>query len=67
MHQQQFLTRTALQGAEKRKAEEEAKIRKRKQEEMKQWEATRDQRVNSWRDFQKKGGKKIKKVKRSGL
>ena len=54
-------------GAEARRAEEETQRRKRKQEEAKQWEATRDQRVNSWRDFQKKGGRKVKKVKRSGL
>ncbi|KAI7878135.1 hypothetical protein K492DRAFT_238722 [Lichtheimia hyalospora FSU 10163] len=55
------------EGAEARRAEEETQRRKRKQEEAKQWEATRDQRVNSWRDFQKKGGRKVKKVKRSGL
>ncbi|KAI9320417.1 hypothetical protein BX666DRAFT_1907849 [Dichotomocladium elegans] len=55
------------EGAEARRAEEESKLKKRKHEEQKQWEATRDQRVNSWRDFQKKGGKKVKKVKRSGL
>ncbi|KAG2218705.1 hypothetical protein INT45_002413 [Circinella minor] len=55
------------EGAEARKAEEEVQTRKRQREEQKQWEATRDQRVNSWRDFQKKGGKKVKKVKRSGL
>lgn len=54
-------------GAEARRAEEETQRRKRKQEEAKQWEATRDQRVNSWRDFQRKGGRKVKKVKRSGL
>ncbi|KAI8142356.1 hypothetical protein BJV82DRAFT_516770 [Fennellomyces sp. T-0311] len=55
------------EGAEARKVEEEAKTRKRQREEQKQWEATRDQRVNSWRDFQKKGGRKVKKVKKSGL
>lgn len=55
------------EGAEKRKAEEVVNERKRKAEETKQWEASRDTRVNSWRDFQKKGGKKVKKVKKSGL
>ncbi|KAI9267991.1 hypothetical protein BDA99DRAFT_504567 [Phascolomyces articulosus] len=55
------------EGAEARKAEEQAETRKRQREEQKQWEATRDQRVNSWRDFQKKGGRKVKKVKKSGL
>lgn len=55
------------EGAEKRKAEEEQQARKRKAEENKRWEQSRDQRVSSWRDFQKKGGKKVKKVKRTGL
>ncbi|CAM0141274.1 DnaJ subfamily C member 8 [Umbelopsis sp. WA50703] len=49
-----------------RKTEEAMAERKRKAEEAKQWEATRETRVNSWRDFQKKGGaKKIKKKKTS--
>lgn len=55
------------EGAEKRKAEQVVNERKRKAEETKQWEASRDTRVSSWRDFQKKGGKKVKKVKKSGL
>ncbi|KAI8079324.1 hypothetical protein BDF21DRAFT_438739 [Thamnidium elegans] len=55
------------EGAEKRKAEEVVNERKRKAEDAKQWEASRDTRVNSWRDFQKKGGKKVKKIRKSGL
>ncbi|KAI8374985.1 hypothetical protein EDC96DRAFT_497513 [Choanephora cucurbitarum] len=55
------------EGAEKRKAEEIVNERKRKAEDAKQWEASRDNRVNSWRDFQKKGGKKVKKIRKSGL
>ncbi|KAL0073534.1 hypothetical protein J3Q64DRAFT_1775730 [Phycomyces blakesleeanus] len=55
------------EGVVARKAEEAVVDRKRKAEEAKQWEASRDTRVNSWRDFQKKGGKKVKKVKKSGL
>ncbi|KAI7861500.1 hypothetical protein BDF14DRAFT_1877034 [Spinellus fusiger] len=55
------------EGVVARKAEEAVIDKKRKAEEAKQWEATRDTRVNSWRDFQKKGGKKIKKLKKSGL
>ncbi|KAI8979263.1 hypothetical protein BDF20DRAFT_819433 [Mycotypha africana] len=55
------------EGAEKRKAEEKVNERKRKAENEKQWEESRDTRVNSWRQFQKKGGKKVKKVKKSGL
>ncbi|KAI9365606.1 hypothetical protein BD770DRAFT_336015, partial [Pilaira anomala] len=53
------------EGAEKRKAEEVVNERKRKAEDAKQWEASRDTRVNSWRDFQKKGGKKVKKIRKS--
>lgn len=55
------------EGAEKRKAEQVVTDRKRKAEDQKQWEASRDTRVNSWRDFQKKGGKKVKKIRKSGL
>ncbi|KAI8375514.1 hypothetical protein BD560DRAFT_392536 [Blakeslea trispora] len=55
------------EGAEKRKAEEIVNERKRKAEDAKQWEASRDNRVSSWRDFQKKGGKKVKKIRKSGL
>lgn len=47
-----------------RKTEEAIQERKRKVEEKQAWEANRETRVNSWRDFQKKGGaKKIKKKK----
>jgi DnaJ family protein C protein 8 len=47
-----------------RKTEEAIQERKRKVEEKKAWEDNRETRVNSWRDFQKKGGaKKIKKKK----
>ncbi|CEI91023.1 hypothetical protein RMCBS344292_05327 [Rhizopus microsporus] len=55
------------EGAEKKKAEEAALDRKRKAEDDKKWEESRDTRVNSWRDFQKKGGKKVKKLRKSGL
>jgi len=55
------------EGAEKRKAEQMVNERKRKAEDAKQWEASRDTRVSSWRDFQKKGGKKVKKIRKSGL
>ncbi|KAG0743681.1 hypothetical protein G6F57_010167 [Rhizopus arrhizus] len=55
------------EGAEKRKAEEAAQDRKRKAEDQKKWEESRDTRVNSWRDFQKKGGKKVKKLRKSGM
>jgi DnaJ family protein C protein 8 len=52
------------EGEVARKTEEAIQERKRKAEEKQAWEANRESRVNSWRDFQKKGGaKKIKKKK----
>jgi len=35
--------------------------RKRKREHEQDWESTREQRIGSWRDFQKGGEKKKKK------
>ena len=42
------------QGLAAQKAEQVEKERKRKAEEDKLWEETREQRVNNWRDFQTK-------------
>ena len=41
------------QGREQRKVEEEMEDRKRKRENDQKWEETREQRIGSWRDFQK--------------
>jgi DnaJ family protein C protein 8 len=53
------------EGRQQRKEEEELAERKRKREHEQVWEKTREQRVGSWRDFQKKAtgeeGKKGKK------
>ncbi|KAI8068031.1 hypothetical protein BC940DRAFT_300167 [Gongronella butleri] len=49
------------EGEEARQKEEAITERKRKQEEQKQWEDTRDQRVSSWRSFLNKDGKKKKR------
>ncbi|KAI0395902.1 DnaJ domain-containing protein [Xylariaceae sp. FL0594] len=59
------------EGREQRRAEEELDARKRKRQHEQDWEATRDQRIDSWRQFQKgkssaggggdDGGKKKKK------
>jgi DnaJ family protein C protein 8 len=49
-----------LEGAIARKAEEEISNRKRKQEDQKAWEETREKRVSSWRDFQSGKTKKGK-------
>jgi len=51
----------ANEGLEARKKEEEVNLRKRKAEEDKTWEDTREQRVDSWRSFA--NGKKKKKAK----
>ena len=50
----------ANEGLEAKKKEEEVSARKRKAEEEKEWEATRDQRVDSWRQFSNKKKKKAK-------
>ncbi|CAI2171321.1 1777_t:CDS:2 [Funneliformis geosporum] len=60
------------QGLAAQKAEQVEKERKRKAEEDKLWEETREQRVNNWRDFQTKknssnsSGSSAKKKKKSG-
>jgi DnaJ family protein C protein 8 len=60
------------EGREKKKEEEEIEARKRKREEEKAWEETREDRIGSWRQWQKGkkadkpaegGGKKKKKPK----
>ncbi|CAG8619839.1 3410_t:CDS:2 [Acaulospora colombiana] len=56
------------QGLAAKKAEQIEKEKKRKAEEEKLWEETREQRVNNWRDFQTKkgGGSNSKKKKKLG-
>ncbi|KAH8680872.1 heat shock protein DNAj [Xylariales sp. PMI_506] len=59
------------EGREQRRQEEDLEDRKRKRQHDQDWEATRDQRIDSWRQFQKgKGsggdGKKKKKLKPIG-
>lgn len=49
------------EGREQKKADEELEARKRKREHEQDWEKTREQRIDSWRDFQKGGEKKKKK------
>ncbi|KAI9770623.1 MAG: hypothetical protein M1840_003215 [Geoglossum simile] len=54
----------AEEGRQKKKEDEELEQRKRKRDYEQEWEQTRENRINSWRDFSKKGGeKKKKKVK----
>lgn len=54
------------EGREQRKEEEEIEQRKRKREHDKNWEDTREERIGSWRDFQKgrKTGDEKKKKKK---
>jgi DnaJ family protein C protein 8 len=62
------------EGREQKKADEEVDERKRKRQHDQDWEATRDQRIDSWRQFSQKGkasgggepGKKKKKLKPIG-
>ena len=48
------------EGREKRKEDEEIDLRKRKRDDEKRWEDSREERIGSWRDWQK-GGKKEEK------
>lgn len=61
----QAKARMQEEGREKRKEDEEIEARKRKRDETKAWEDTRDERIGSWRDWQKgrKGDDKKKKKK----
>ncbi|KYK59282.1 DnaJ domain-containing protein [Drechmeria coniospora] len=53
------------EGREQRKADTEVEERKRKRQHDQDWEATRDQRISSWRSFQKgKTGDSEKKKKK---
>ncbi|KAK3390384.1 hypothetical protein B0H63DRAFT_113030 [Podospora didyma] len=62
------------EGREQRRVDEETEVRKRKRQHEEDWEKTRDQRIDSWRTFQKgkTGGgegsdkKKKKKLKPIG-
>ncbi|KAJ9195206.1 hypothetical protein DTO166G4_3596 [Paecilomyces variotii] len=66
----QMKARLQEEGRQQRKEEEELAERKRKREAQDAWENTRDERIGSWRDWQKghkkdkgEGGKKKKKMK----
>jgi DnaJ family protein C protein 8 len=65
----QLKARMQEEGREKKKEEDEIEARKRKREDEKAWEDTRDVRIGSWRDWQKgksgdkNGGDKKKKKK----
>lgn len=55
------------EGREQRRQEEELEERKRKRQHEQEWEATRDQRIDNWRQFQKSkagGGTETKKKKK---
>ncbi|KAF5634396.1 uncharacterized protein FTJAE_6745 [Fusarium tjaetaba] len=53
------------EGREQRRTDAEVEERKRKRQHEQDWEATRDERISSWRQFQKgSGGEKKKKKKK---
>lgn len=57
----------AAEGAESKKREETLSERKRKMDNARDWEDTRDERVDGWRTFVKGGGGKKKKKKSNVL
>lgn len=52
-HRRQMKAQMQEEGRQQKKDDEEADARKRKREHENKWEETRDQRISSWRDFQK--------------
>jgi DnaJ family protein C protein 8 len=66
--QRQMKAQMQEEGRAQRKEDEEIAERKRKREHEQAWEKTRDERIGSWRDFQKKkDGEKGKKKKMKTL
>lgn len=57
----------AAEGAESKKREETLAERKRKVDHAKNWEETRDERVDGWRSFVKAGGGERKKKKKNNV
>ena len=56
------------EGREQRRQDEEIEARKRKRQHEEDWEKTRDQRIDSWRQFQKgKSGDGCEKKKKKKL
>jgi DnaJ family protein C protein 8 len=55
------------EGRQQKKEEEELDERKRKREHEQKWEATREQRIGSWRDFQKGKAVETEKKKKKKL
>ncbi|KAJ5083376.1 hypothetical protein N7456_012803 [Penicillium angulare] len=62
----QLKARMQEEGREQRKEEEEIEARKRKRDQDKAWEDTREERIGNWRDFKKgkSGGDEKKKKKK---
>lgn len=64
-HRRRKLAKAMMQeeGREQKKQDDELEERKRKRQHEQDWEATRDQRIDSWRQFQKGKGSEKKKKK----
>jgi DnaJ family protein C protein 8 len=54
--QRQLKAQMQEEGRQQRKDDEELEERKRKRDHQEKWEATREERIGSWRDFQKGKG-----------
>lgn len=54
--QRQLKAQMQEEGRQQRKDDEELEERKRKRDHQEKWEASREQRIGSWRDFQKGKG-----------
>lgn len=55
------------EGREKRRIEEETEERRKKRQHDQEWESTRDERISSWRQFQKNKGDKEEKRKKKKM
>lgn len=64
-HRRRKLAKAMMQeeGREQKRQDDELEERKRKRQHEQDWEATRDQRIDSWRQFQKGKGSEKKKKK----
>lgn len=63
----QVKVQMAEEGREMARVEREGEERKRKREDERKWEDTREERIGSWRDFQKGESKKVEGKKKKKL
>lgn len=63
----QVKVQMAEEGREMARVEREGEERKRKRDDERKWEDTREERIGSWRDFQKGESKKVEGKKKKKL